>query len=79
MTNPKHDPEDRELEMLRCPCDNEQSCCSTKLTSPKGFITILFWDCQAMTEKDMDDDLSSLVKILVGDDEIEDDDETQAS
>lgn len=73
MTNPNHDPEDRELVTLRCPCDNEQPCCSQTVTSPKGFITIIFWDCQSITDEIGHSELAALRDIINAIDEVDDD------
>lgn len=53
-----------ELVTMRCPCDNPNPCCSQVLTSPNKFISVLFWDCDAITDEAATEDLESIREIL---------------
>lgn len=75
MTNPNHEPEDRELETINCPCGSK--CCSDKVTSPKGLVVMIVFDCQAFTDEDLNEELDQLRAVINGAFEEDDDDEAE--
>lgn len=54
-----------ELVTLRCPCSDPNPCYSQTISSPKGLITILFWECKGFTEEEKDEETTQLFQILM--------------
>lgn len=53
--------DDKQLNILSCPCG--QGCESNILTSPKGLVELLLWECKT-NPQDIIDEFKSLKRIL---------------
>lgn len=65
-----------QLVTMRCPCSNPNPCYSQTITSPKGLITVLFWECQGFTEQEANQELAELRALLNASFAEDDEDET---
>lgn len=72
-TTPNPEPQ---LVTMRCPCDDPNPCCSETVTSPKGLITVLVWQCKAFTEEELDADFVAFYELMK---QAMEDDEDEAS